>query len=67
MCEQRDPKGLYRKARTGEIKDFTGIDSPYDVPINPDLVINTNNEDKYLSSSKLEKYIHKNLGFLLKT
>lgn len=67
VCEQRDPKGLYRKARTGEIKDFTGIDSPYDVPINPDLVINTNNEDKYLSSSKLEKYIHKNLGFLLKT
>jgi len=37
VCEQRDPKGLYKKARAGEIKDFTGIDSPYDVPVNPEL------------------------------
>ena len=37
VCEQRDPKGLYKKARTGEIKDFTGIDSPYDVPVNPEI------------------------------
>ena len=67
ICEQRDPKGLYKKARVGEIKDFTGIDSPYDIPVNPDLVINTISEDKNLSASKLENYIHKNLGFLLKT
>ncbi|PPR78028.1 MAG: Bifunctional enzyme CysN/CysC [Alphaproteobacteria bacterium MarineAlpha2_Bin1] len=67
ICEERDPKGLYKKARIGEIKDFTGIDSPYDEPINPDLIINTITEDKHSSSSKLEKYIHKNLGFLLKT
>ncbi len=41
VCEQRDPKGLYKKARAGEIKDFTGIDSPYDVPLNPEIhVIN---------------------------
>jgi len=41
VCEQRDPKGLYKKARAGEIKDFTGIDSPYEVPTNPELhVIN---------------------------
>ena len=41
VCEQRDPKGLYKKARAGEIKDFTGIDSPYDVPVNPEVhVIN---------------------------
>jgi len=41
VCEQRDPKGLYKKARAGEIKDFTGIDSPYEVPKNPELhVIN---------------------------
>jgi adenylylsulfate kinase-like enzyme len=32
ICEQRDPKGLYKKARAGEIKDFTGIDSPYEAP-----------------------------------
>jgi len=41
VCEQRDPKGLYKKARAGEIKDFTGISSPYEVPANPELhVIN---------------------------
>jgi adenylylsulfate kinase len=41
VCEQRDPKGLYAKARRGEIRDFTGISSPYEVPLNPELVINT--------------------------
>lgn len=40
-CEQRDPKGLYKKARTGEILNFTGISSPYEEPENPDLVIDT--------------------------
>jgi adenylyl-sulfate kinase len=39
ICEQRDPKGLYKKARTGEIKDFTGIDSPYQVPEFPEVRI----------------------------
>ena len=38
-CEQRDPKGLYKKARAGEIKDFTGIDSPYEVPEFPEVRI----------------------------
>jgi len=37
VCEQRDPKGLYKKARAGEIKDFTGIDSPYETPVNPEV------------------------------
>jgi adenylylsulfate kinase len=41
VCEERDPKGLYKKARAGEIKDFTGIDAPYEPPINPDLLIQT--------------------------
>lgn len=41
VCEQRDPKGLYRKARSGVIKNFTGIDSPYEQPENPELVIST--------------------------
>ncbi len=40
-CENRDVKGLYKKARRGEIKDFTGISSPYDEPENPDLVLDT--------------------------
>ncbi len=41
VCENRDVKGLYRKARNGEIKHFTGIDSPYEPPLNPELTINT--------------------------
>lgn len=39
VCESRDPKGLYKKARAGEIKNFTGIDSPYEKPLKPDLHI----------------------------
>ena len=46
-CEQRDVKGLYQKARRGEVKDFTGIDSPYEPPENPDVIINT--QDKSVS------------------
>ena len=41
VCEQRDVKGLYKKARKGEIKGFTGIDSPYEAPLNPALEIRT--------------------------
>ena len=41
VAEQRDPKGLYAKARKGEIKNFTGIDSPYEKPETPEIVINT--------------------------
>ena len=40
-CERRDPKGLYAKARRGELKDFTGIDSAYEVPESPELMVNT--------------------------
>jgi len=40
-CEKRDVKGLYKKVRDGEIKNFTGIDSPYDIPKNPNLIIDT--------------------------
>ncbi len=41
VCESRDVKGLYKKARNGEIKDFTGIDSPYEPPLSPALTLNT--------------------------
>lgn len=43
ICEQRDPKGLYKKARAGEIKDFTGIDSDYDIPQSPQIHLKTEN------------------------
>jgi bifunctional enzyme CysN/CysC len=39
ICEQRDPKGLYRKARRGELRNFTGLDSPYERPENPELIL----------------------------
>ena len=45
ICENRDPKGLYKKARAGELKGFTGIDAPYEAPQNPELVVNTNELD----------------------
>ena len=40
-CEQRDPKGLYKKARTGEIADFTGISAPYEAPETPEMTVDT--------------------------
>jgi len=43
-CEARDPKGLYKKARAGEIKGFTGIDDPYEEPANPELVLDADNK-----------------------
>jgi adenylylsulfate kinase len=42
VCESRDPKGLYKKARQGEITDFTGITSPYEIPDHPEVIIETN-------------------------
>tara|TARA_B100000579_G_C22020133_1_gene483419 strand:- start:52 stop:507 length:456 start_codon:yes stop_codon:yes gene_type:complete len=41
ICEKRDPKGLYKKARAGKIKGFTGIDAPYEVPLYPELILET--------------------------
>jgi adenylylsulfate kinase len=45
VCEARDPKGLYRRARAGEIPDFTGIDSPYEEPEAPEIVVDTARHD----------------------
>ena len=44
ICEKRDPKGLYKKARNGEIIEFTGIDDPYEAPLNAELTIDTTNQ-----------------------
>mgnify|MGYP001618282257 FL=1 len=53
ICEQRDPKGLYKKARAGQIKQFTGIDSPYEEPTNPELVIDTDKQSLEQSTQLL--------------
>ena len=57
ICENRDPKGLYIKARKGEISDFTGISAPYEQPTNPELIIDTGNQDIGESTTKLLSYI----------
>lgn len=52
-CESRDPKGLYKKARAGEIPDFTGISAPYEPPLHPDLTCRTDRESLEVSGSKI--------------
>ena len=59
ICEARDPKGLYKKARTGEIKEFTGISSPYEEPLNPEIKLDTECND-------LEKCVEIILNKLIK-
>lgn len=56
-CERRDPRGLYRKARAGEIKGFTGIDSPYEEPESPDLVLRTDREKVDVSVAQLLQHV----------
>ena len=56
-CEKRDPKGLYKKARAGELKNFTGIDSLYEEPENPDLILDT-------TSSNAEELTDQIINFL---
>jgi adenylylsulfate kinase-like enzyme len=52
-CEERDVKGLYKKARAGEIKNFTGIDSPYEIPSSPSLIVDTEKESISESVDKI--------------
>lgn len=59
-CEERDPKGLYQKARQGIIKDFTGISSPYEEPENPEIVIESNNNTIEESVEKVIAYLKEN-------
>lgn len=59
ICEKRDPKGLYKKARAGEIKNFTGIDSPYEEPADPEVILM--NED-----GRLEEVVDEVMIFLRK-
>lgn len=56
-CEQRDPKGLYKKARSGELQDFTGISAPYEVPLSCELTLYTSTENVEQSLSRLVSYV----------
>ena len=60
-CERRDVKGLYKKAREGEIKNMTGISAPYEIPQNPDIEIDTIKESAEESVNKIFKYLEKRL------
>lgn len=62
-CEKRDPKGMYKKARAGIIKDFTGINAPYEEPENSELILDTDKETVEESADKVIKKLQK-MGFL---
>ncbi len=57
ICKKRDPKGLYKKAEKGLIKDFTGIDSPYEEPTNPEIIVDTSKLTPFECVRKILEYI----------
>jgi adenylylsulfate kinase len=57
VCEKRDPKGLYKKARAGELKGFTGIDDPYEAPAKPELVLNAAAKDAETLADEVIAYL----------
>jgi adenylylsulfate kinase len=59
-CEKRDPKGLYKKARAGQIKEFTGIDAPYEAPEHPEIVIRTDEHSIESSADQVIDYLTRN-------
>ncbi len=59
VCEQRDTKGLYKKARLGEVKEFTGISAPYEEPLNPELTIDTSKMSLEESTRTIISYLEK--------
>jgi len=61
-CERRDPKGLYRKARKGEIREFTGISAPYEEPENPELVVDTESNSIEDCIEAMARYIDRHFG-----
>ncbi|HTV30906.1 MAG TPA: adenylyl-sulfate kinase [Xanthobacteraceae bacterium] len=58
-CEQRDPKGLYKKARRGELQNFTGLDSPYEPPENPELTLNARTESAGDLADRVVDFMHR--------
>ncbi|CAK2439134.1 adenylyl-sulfate kinase [Vibrio crassostreae] len=63
VCEQRDPKGLYKKARAGEIKHFTGIDSEYQVPLTPEIHVETAKHSIETCAEQIVSYLNEK-GYL---
>jgi adenylylsulfate kinase-like enzyme len=59
VCEQRDVKGLYKKARAGEIKEFTGVSAPYEAPEKAELVINTAGQSVEESAKQIVAYLER--------
>ncbi len=57
ICEERDVKGLYKRARAGEIRDFTGISSPYEIPPNPELIVDTGTLTLEASVAKVIRFL----------
>ena len=60
VAEERDPKGLYKKARAGEIKEFTGISAPYEEPLNPELILDTDKLDLTQCQDAVIRYLVEN-------
>jgi adenylylsulfate kinase len=60
VAEERDPKGLYKKARSGEIEDFTGISAPYEEPLNPELILDTDKLDITQCQDAVIRYLEDN-------
>jgi len=60
VCERRDPKGLYKKARAGEIPEFTGISAPYEAPLTPELTVHTDKQSEEESLAHILQYLEKN-------
>lgn len=67
VCEQRDVKGLYRKARTGEIPEFTGISSPYEVPVQPEITVRTGEHSLDDCAAQILEYLEQKRKINLKT
>jgi len=57
VCERRDPRGLYAKARAGEIEEFTGISAPYEPPLQPELVLHTGVESEFESAQRVVNHL----------
>ena len=57
VCEERDPKGMYRKAREGKVKDFTGISAPYEEPLSPEITLESDKLSVEESAQKVINYL----------
>jgi adenylyl-sulfate kinase len=63
LCIERDVKGMYKKALAGQMKDFTGVDAPYEAPVNPEVLIETQKETPQQSAERILRYLEER-GFV---